>query len=255
MTFIESVQQSTEIDKVLETRLIHESAQQGELILWRDPIAYPDAWALQQQLHSERLSEARPDTLLLLEHQPVYTLGRRTKPAHLIAGEMALHRTGAISCHVNRGGSVTYHGPGQLVGYPILKMSKHASGPKAYVHLLEEMLIAVLATWEIEGRRMDKVPGIWAYAGGEPAKIASIGVRVDQGVTLHGFALNVDLDLSPFSHIVPCGLHGHRTTSMSDILRLSVPIRTVAGKVAEYFGSLFKLIWTMASDGIPKAGC
>lgn len=250
MRFIESLHQSAEIEELPAVDLPRQPAQPGELILWRDPVPYLDAWAFQQQLHAERRSEIRPDTLFLLEHQPVYAAGRRTKPAHLMAGEAALHRTGATFCEVNRGGSVTYHGPGQLIGYPILKLSKHASGPKTYVHLLERTLIAVLSAWGIEGLRIDKAPGVWVQAGEEFAKIASIGVRVEHGITLHGFALNVDLDLAPFSHIIPCGLAGRRTTSMSDILHSSVPIRLVAGQVAERFGSLFKIDWTVASDRI-----
>lgn len=254
MTFIESIHQPAEFDKVPETGLGFQFAQPGELILWRDPVPYPDAWNFQQRLHAERLSEVRPDTLLLLEHQPVFTVGRSTQPAHLLAGEAALSRTGAISYHVNRGGSVTYHGPGQLVGYPILKLSRYVSGPKAYVRLLEDMLIMVLAAWKIEGCRIDEAPGVWAQADGELAKVASIGVRVDHGVTLHGFALNVDLDLAPFSHIVPCGLTGRRTTSMSAISQSSVPIRMVAGQVAACFGSLFRINWTSRRDGILEEG-
>jgi lipoyl(octanoyl) transferase len=221
-----------------------QQTKQGVLVLFQDPVSYPEAWALQQQLHAEHLSGSRPDILLLLEHLPVYTMGRRTDPAHLCGGEAALRRTGATIQAVNRGGSVTYHGPGQLVGYPILELSAHAAGPKEYVRLLEEVLIRTLARWEIQGYRVDKNPGVWVRSDCGEAKIASIGVRIEHGVTLHGFALNVDLDLVPFSHIVPCGLAASRTTCLAELCRSSVPLGMVAEQVAEIFSTLFGIVWT-----------
>jgi len=207
---------------------------------------YSDAWAFQQQLHGERLVNRRPDTLLLLEHQPVYTLGRRTALSHVPGGEATLRASGAAVESVTRGGSVTYHGPGQLVGYPILKLARCASGPKEYVWLLEEALCRTLAFWEIEGYRIDGKPGVFVGRRQETAKIASIGVRIDRGITLHGFALNVDLDLMPFSSIAPCGLVGWRTTSIAALRRSSVPMRLVMRQVAERFAQLFNLAWGAA---------
>lgn len=146
---------------------------------------------------------------------------------------------------MNRGGSITYHGPGQLVGYPILMLSRFASGPRSYVWLLEEMLIRTLAHWEISGHRIDRAPGVWvrsSCSGGEE-KIASIGVRVDRGVTLHGFALNVDLDLTPFSLVAPCGLAGCRTTSMAECRQSPVSTRMVAEQIAKSFSTCFDIAW------------
>jgi lipoyl(octanoyl) transferase len=219
-------------------------SQPGRLIKIPTPIPYPDAWALQQQLHAERVAGTCSDVLLLLEHQPVYTMGRRTEPAHLGPGEAALRQTGAAVQPVNRGGSITYHGPGQLVGYPILQLSHYTAGPRSYVRLLEDVLISTLALWKLEGYRIEKQPGVWVLAERGEAKIASIGIRVDRGVTMHGFALNVDLDLTPFSHITPCGLAQCRTTSLSELLRVSIPLDVVADQVALVFSALFNIAWS-----------
>ena len=219
------------------------SRRPATLLEWTNPVAYPDSWTLQRQFHSARLTESELDTLMLLEHQPVYTVGRRAAQTDLGMGEAALRRTGAIVCPVNRGGSVTYHGPGQLVGYPILKLAHYASGPREYVHLLEDVLISVLTSWDIPGCRMDNAPGVWVRVGGDDAKVASIGVRLDHGVTLHGFSLNVEMDLSPFSRIIPCGLAGCRTTSMAEIRGRSIPFRVVASQVATCFATVFNLAW------------
>lgn len=207
------------------------------------PLDYADAWLLQQRLHAERVADRRSDTLLLLEHRAVYTLGRRTLPAHLPQGESALLATGAQVAHTNRGGSVTYHGPGQLVGYPVVRLSHRASGPKHYVWLLEETLRCALTQWGIAARRLTKTPGLFVDVEGRTAKLASIGVRVEHGVTLHGFALNVDLDMTPFSHVIPCGLDLYGPTSMAALRGSSVPVRLVAQQVAEQFAHIFKLTW------------
>ena len=133
----------------------------------------------------------------------------------------AVRRRSAVqapaSSIVDRGGSITYHGPGQVVGYPILKLSSYCAGPKQYVRKLEEVVIHTLLRWGIAGYRMEKKPGVWVRWNHADAKIAAIGVRIDHGVTIHGFALNVDLDLSPFSYILPCGLAQCHITSMAEV--------------------------------------
>jgi lipoyl(octanoyl) transferase len=233
--------------KILEEQIMPlalRNPQPGALVRFRQPVPYMECWALQQQLHAERLSGARKDSLLLLEHQPVYTMGRRTESAHLGIGETALRLTGASVQHVNRGGSITYHGPGQLVGYPILQLAHYAPGPKAYVRMLEEVLIGTLACWGIEGHRIGKNPGVWVRDDQGEAKIASIGVRVDQGITLHGFALNLDIDLTPFSLITPCGLAQSRTTSLANFLQSEIPLERVAEQVVERFSTVFNIAWT-----------
>ncbi|MCX5721792.1 MAG: lipoyl(octanoyl) transferase LipB [Nitrospirae bacterium] len=217
--------------------------QVGRLIRFSEPVPYAEAWTIQQQLQEERIAERQGDTLLLLEHAPVYTLGRSTKPTHWNCGEEALRQTGASLQSVDRGGSITYHGPGQVVGYPILKLSHYCSGPKQYVRMLEEVLIQTLAHWEIDGYRLDKKPGVWVRANQADAKIAAIGVRIDHGVTIHGFALNVDLDLSPFSHILPCGLAQCPITSMAEVRQSALSPLAVAQQVAVAFARTFNLQW------------
>jgi lipoate-protein ligase B len=215
----------------------------GTLLTFPYLVGYAEGRLLQEQFHRERREERRHDTLLLLQHQPVYTLGRRTSPAHLLIGKEGLLATGAAVESVNRGGSVTYHGPGQLVGYPIIRLSNFAAGPKEYVWLLEEVLLRTLALWDITGRRLAGKPGIFVESTHGTAKIASIGARVDHGVSLHGFALNTDIDLTRFSHIVPCGLYGHRTTSIAALCQISIPMNAVMRQVANQFGSLFHVEW------------
>jgi len=226
----------------------------GNLMIFPTPLAYADAWELQQRLHRDRLVGRCPDTLLLLQHRPVFTLGRRTLPAHLPGGEQALRRSGAAVEHVTRGGSVTYHGPGQLLCYPIVKLARIAPGPKLYVRLLEEMVIAVLADWDLEGMRVEGAPGIWVRTSQGLGKVASIGVRIDRGVTMHGLALNVDLDLTPFSLVVPCGLEFSNTTSMAEASRSPMHLPTVAEQVAEHCSRRLRLAWqTRPMDAIHTA--
>jgi lipoyl(octanoyl) transferase len=147
-----------------------------------------------------------PDHLLLLEHEPVYTRGRRTKPEELPMGEAWYRSQGIDICDTDRGGAVTYHGPGQLVGYPIMRIgSVHE-----YVANLERVLIAALADEGVEAEVRDGLTGVWAPKG----KIGSIGVHVSRGVTTHGFAVNVDNDLQPFEWVVPCGMEGAQMSSI-----------------------------------------
>ena len=219
------------------------TAQAGTLVRFSQPIPYAEAWTLQKQLQEERIAERQRDVLMLLEHSPVYTMGRTTQPAHWGCGEEVLRRIGADVVSVDRGGSITYHGPGQVVGYPILKLSQYCSGPRQYVRKLEEVLIHTLLKWGIEGYRLEKKPGVWVRMGPADAKIAAIGVRIDHGVTIHGFALNVDLDLSPFSHIMPCGLTQCRITSMAEAGQSAVSPSSVAQQMAQEFARIFNIRW------------
>lgn len=218
--------------------------QSGTLCSFSQPIPYAEAWSLQKRLQEERIAERRGDVLLLLEHSPVYTLGRTTRSTHWDCGEEALRRTGADLHFVDRGGSITYHGPGQVIGYPILKLSGYCSGPKQYVRKLEDVLIRTLWHWGIEACRIEKKPGVWVRRNGMDAKIGAIGVRIDHGVTIHGFALNVDLDLSPFSHITPCGLAQCRVTSLTEVRQSSLSSSIVAQQIAEEFAQVFNIQWT-----------
>jgi lipoyl(octanoyl) transferase len=222
----------------------------GVLVTFKEPVHYSAAWAIQQQFHAERLSGRRTDTLMLLEHLPVYTAGRRTKPGHLKPEGASSDGQSVPIEVVSRGGSVTYHGPGQLVAYPILALSEHAPGARAYVHMLEEVLIRTLLRWDIIGHRVAKAPGVWTHHQQSEVKIASIGTRIDRGVTLHGLALNVSNDLRPFSRIVPCGLNGCRMASMTEIRQTAIPVPFVAEQLAEAFSSVFQLEWTTPSSSV-----
>lgn len=173
-------------------------------------VEYREAYALQERVRAARQEERIPDTLLLLEHFPVYTRGRRTGPGELPMGEDWYRSQGIDVVDVDRGGRVTYHGPGQLVGYPIMRTDDVI----AFVRTMERAIVAALADEHVEARvRTDEgadFTGVWA----DERKIASIGVHVSKGVTTHGFAVNVQNDLQPFEWVVPCGLEGVRMTSL-----------------------------------------
>ena len=169
-------------------------------------IPYADALALQEEVRARRQRDEIPDTLLLLEHPPVYTRGRRTLPADLPMGE-DWYRLQGIEVHdVDRGGRVTYHGPGQIVGYPIMRIGDVVE----YLRVMERAIIAALGDEGVDARIRDGLTGVWV----DERKIGSIGVHVQRGVTTHGFAVNVDCDLQPFEWIVPCGIDNVRMTSL-----------------------------------------
>ena len=211
-------------------------------LLYCAPLPYERAWHLQRTYHAARVADRCRDVLLLVEHPSVYTAGRTTQDHHWPGDAQLLALTGIPIVRTERGGSVTYHGPGQAVGYPILRLTDHCAGPKAYVRRLEEVLIATLADWGIAGRRRDGLPGVWVGEE-QPLKIASIGVRISRGVTMHGFALNVSLDLAPFSSIVPCGIAGCRVTSMAALLGSAPEFPVVQQRLAAHFAERFDLTW------------
>jgi lipoate-protein ligase B len=169
-------------------------------------IPYADALALQEEIRARRQRDELPDTLLLLEHPPVYTRGRRTLPADLPMGEEWYLAQGIEVHDVDRGGRVTYHGPGQIVGYPVMRIGDVVE----YLRVMERAIIAALADEGVEAQIRDGLTGVWV----DDRKIGSIGVHVQRGVTTHGFAVNVDCDLQPFEWIVPCGIDNVRMTSL-----------------------------------------
>ena len=222
-------------------------ARVGTLLHSVSPIPYLIAWELQSRLHRARTSGLTPDTVAILEHHPVYTFGRSTRPSDWLGTDHILDTLGASLVRVNRGGAMTFHGPGQIVVYPILKVTDYATGPKLFVRLLEEVIIQLLSRWGIEGERIDKKPGIWVMAP-QPAKIASIGIRIEQGISLHGFALNVDLDLAPFHYIHPCGLTDCRMTSMRDLGNTDVSLNTIKHQLADIFSKVFAIEWATVTE-------
>jgi lipoic acid synthetase len=173
--------------------------------------SYLDALALQRGLHAQRKAGERGDTLLLTEHEPVLTLGRGADGRNVLADESELAALGIEVVPVERGGDVTYHGPGQLVAYPILDLNRYGRDIHRYVRALEESAIRLLALYGLRGERRAGTPGVWLGDG----KIASVGVFVSRWVTLHGIAVNVDPNLSHFELIHPCGLVGQRMTSLA----------------------------------------
>ena len=205
---------------------------------------FETAWAYQRAWVQKRIEGHIPDHLLLLEHHSVLTLGRSTKLHHWGGDrEQWLHQ-GFEICEIERGGSVTYHGPGQVVGYPILRLRTYCPGPKTYVRMLEEVLIRVLADWGIQGERREKCPGVWVRGAGRTIqKIAAIGVKIKTGITMHGFSLNANVDLVPFEKIVPCGIEGCVVTSMEKELGSSVDLGLVRKHIAEHFSQVFGIQW------------
>lgn len=210
-------------------------------------LPYERAWHLQQTHHAARAADRCHDLLLLVEHPPVYTVGRTTQDHHWPGDARLLQLTGVPVVRTERGGSITYHGPGQAVGYPILRLTDHCAGPKAYVRRLEAVLIDTLAEWGITAHRREGLPGVWV-GGDHPSKIASIGVRISHGVTMHGFALNVSMDLAPFSSIVPCGIADCRVTSMAALLGSAPELPVVQQRIAAHFAERFHLTW------VPRMG-
>lgn len=186
-----------------------------------DRVGYERAWALQRQLHAQVTAGSAPDTVLLLEHPAVYTAGKRTEPH-----ERPLDGTPVID--VDRGGKITWHGPGQLVGYPIVRLADPID-VVAYVRRLEQALIEVCAELEVTAGRVTGRSGAWVPTGGQgrKRKVAAIGIRVSRGVTMHGFALNCDPDLSWYTRIVPCGIPDADVTSLSRELDRDVTVTQV----------------------------
>ena len=198
-------------------------------------VEYEEAWAEQKRLVEAAKGGGGPQ-LLLLEHPPTYTLGARGKQENVLLTGEALSRLGAKVVRVDRGGDVTFHGPGQLVGYPVIDLRAWGQGPLWYVRALEATLIEALDRFGIAGERMPGRPGVWL----QNEKIASIGVHVSRGITSHGFALNVDPDLDYFSHIVPCGLPDVSVTSMARVLGAAPAMDAVIDAVIEAFANVFE---------------
>jgi len=203
-------------------------------------IPYEEARRLQKRIEAARQGDELPDVLLLLEHNPVYTKGRRTQPAELGMGEDWYRMQGIEVCETDRGGAVTYHGPGQLVGYPIVSLKPYGDDVHGYVRRLEELMTGSLATYEVDAEVIDGLTGVWV-GGGPPEgrKIGSIGVHVSRGVTTHGFAVNVNNDLQPFEWVVPCGIEGVRMTSLCRELGAELDMDGYMDIVSERFGEIY----------------
>jgi lipoyl(octanoyl) transferase len=201
---------------------------------WLGTMPYEKALRLQERIR-DRVAEDEPaETLLLLEHQPVITLGRHAKPANVLTSSEQLGREGIEVVRTSRGGDVTFHGPGQLVGYPVFRLRR---GIRAHVTAMASGIVAVLAEMGIAAAWRESQPGIWV--GGD--KICALGVHVRRRVAIHGFALNASVDLSFFRTIVPCGLAGAGVTSIAKLIGAAPKLETLAAHVAHAFEQSFGL--------------
>lgn len=207
-------------------------------------IDYLDAWELQRSLASQVHDETRANTLLLMEHPSVYTMGRRGTRDQILLDDAALSNLGIALHDVDRGGQVTYHGPGQLVAYPVVDL-RDWGGPLKYVRTLEQVIIGTLRDFGIEAELIEGITGVWV----EGRKIAAIGVKISRGVAYHGFAINVSTDLSMFDHIVPCGIPDRGVTSVERVLGRPVNLELVDYSVVYRFGA--EMGFRMADSELP----
>lgn len=213
---------------------------------------YRDTWEYQEQLFQKTLDlkianrregteVETPNHFLFVEHPHVYTLGKSGDFANLLINEKQLEERGATYYKVNRGGDITYHGPGQIVGYPILDLENFFTDIHKYLRLMEETMIMVLADYGLNGVRSDGETGVWLDVGTPFArKICAMGVRASRWVTMHGFALNVNANLGYFDNIIPCGIRGKAVTSLHAELNRHIDEREVKEKILQYFSQLFE---------------
>jgi lipoyl(octanoyl) transferase len=216
------------------------------LATWLGRVPYRPAFELQQLVAQLRAEAKLPDTLLLLEHDPVYTLGRRAPEEEILLDTESLVARGISVEHTDRGGRVTYHGPGQLVGYPIVHLGGTAD-LVGYVRSLERALIAVAADHGVDAGTAEGLTGIWAG----DRKLGAIGIHISRGITTHGFAINVNTDLAMFNGIVPCGIVDRGVTSLAELLGREIPmedvVRSAKRRIGEALGA-FRVIDATPSD-------
>jgi lipoate-protein ligase B len=209
-----------------------------------DLVDYQAAWALQKDLAAARGQDLLPDTLLLLQHPHTYTLGSSGKRDHLLMSEAELQRHNVTVLDVDRGGDITYHGPGQLVGYPILKLPTNDERMKIrvvdYIRQLEAVILTAIREFGVEGQRLKGYTGVWVDVEGTLHKMAAIGVKVNaRGITMHGFALNVNTDMNFFAGIIPCGIDDKPVISLQQLLGQPVDLSQVIAAVDRGFEAVF----------------
>lgn len=212
---------------------------------------YKETWDLQEEIFQSIIdikSQNRktgantptPNYFLFVEHPHVYTLGKSGDISNLLIGEQQLRQKNASFYHINRGGDITYHGPGQVVGYPILDLDNFFTDIHKYLRYLEEVIILTLAEYGLQGERSPGETGVWLGVGTPFArKICAMGVRSSRWVTMHGFALNVNTDLGYFDHIIPCGIRGKSVTSLQLELQREIPMQEVKQKIQQHFSEIF----------------
>jgi lipoate-protein ligase B len=226
----------------MEGESLIERSETALQVRWLGRRDYLEVWEMQRELAAQRLAGAIPDTLLLLEHPPTITLGRAARQEHLLTSPEDLARRGFALVETDRGGDITYHGPGQLVGYPILNLREppHTPDLHAYLRRIEACLIAALARYGLAADRFAGYTGVWVERDmPRPKKIAAIGVKASRWITQHGFALNVCPELAHFEHIVPCGIHDYGVTSLARQLARPVSVEQVTPDVVAAFNACF----------------
>lgn len=195
-----------------------------------DFISYAEGYALQQQIHSEVVAGTRPNTVLLLEHASVYTAGKRTDASEL-------PDDGSEFVETNRGGKITWHGPGQLVGYPIMRLPQPIDVVN-YVRWMEQVLIDTIAHFGVKGERVEGRTGVWVLVDGTYEKVAAIGIRVSEKVTMHGFALNCNNSLEPYEHIIACGISDAKTTTLSKLTGRNITVLDAVSLIEQLMGEI-----------------
>jgi len=202
---------------------------------------YAEVWDLQHSIFYDLLDGKKVDTLILCEHPPVYTLGRVTEAANILFTDAELKKIGAEKFEIERGGDVTFHGPGQLVGYPLLNLSHFKEDLGWYLRALEETIILTLNEYGVEGFRVPGRTGVWVGQKDKEAKICAIGIKTSRWCTMHGFAFNVNTDLSYFERIIPCGIEDKKVTSLEKILRRKIEMEDVKVKYLRAFEEVFEV--------------
>ena len=226
------------------------SAREELIVCHLGRTAYTSAWSLQEAVQERLITAKRspdadpvPHVLLLLEHPHVYTLGKSGDAENVLMSEERLDELDATFHRIGRGGDVTYHGPGQLVGYPLLDLDRLFTDLGRYLRTLEEIIIRTCAEWSVTGTRVDGRTGVWVGPDerGLERKICAMGVRCSRWVTMHGFAMNVQTDLDYFDHIVPCGIKDRGVTSLAEETDASVEVAAVRAPIVRHFAELFEV--------------
>lgn len=199
-------------------------------------IDYEKALDIQKRIQRKRIEESIPDTLLLLEHYPVITVGRNGHDEFILRDRSFLSSEGIPVIHTDRGGDVTYHGPGQIIGYAVIHLYREERSLRKYVERVEQVIIDMLAEeWDIRSARNERQRGVWIG----DRKIAALGISISRGVTMHGFAFNVETDLHPYSYIIPCGIRDKGVISLSEVLGRKITADTVMNLIPAYFCRTF----------------
>ena len=201
-----------------------------------DSIDYKEAWDLQKAIHQLRVENKIDDVFFMLEHPHTYTLGKTADKHNLIGDEKYLSENKISVYDIDRGGDITYHGPGQIVGYPIISLTNWQQDTHKYLRALEEVIIKVCNDYGLNGIRIDKYTGVWI----DDRKICAIGIKVSRWITMHGFAFNVNTDLKLFNGIVPCGITDKAVTSLNSELKQEIKITEVKEKIIHHFWKIFK---------------